>query len=366
MPDTESAIPLLELDRLSLSYFVRAGEMPAVTNVSLKLWPGESLGLVGESGCGKSTIAYAVMNYLGRAGRIVGGRILFEGRDMASLSAEELRRIRGARIAMVYQEPMSALNPSMSIGEQLAEVPIYHAGASMTEARSRARQLLADVNLPDPDRIMAAYPHQLSGGQQQRVVIAMALLANPALLLLDEPTTGLDVTVEAGVVELIASLRQRFGTSLLYISHNLGLIAQVCDRVAVMYSGQIVESGTIEEVFARPRHPYTRGLFGCIPLPTADKTARPLTPIRGQVTLPSERPRGCYFGPRCDSFIAGRCDATSASTTTSAIARSAPSSPARAAAPSRPMRRSASAPVRARPWRSSANPAAASRPLPRC
>jgi peptide/nickel transport system ATP-binding protein len=204
---------------------------------------------------------------------------------------------------------MSALNPSMRIGEQLAEVPIYHAGASRAEANARARQLLADVNLPDPDRIMAAYPHQLSGGQQQRVVIAMALLANPALLLLDEPTTGLDVTVEAGVVELIASLRQRFGTSLLYISHNLGLIAQVCDRVAVMYSGQIVESGTIEEVFAAPKHPYTRGLFGCIPLPTADKTARPLMPIRGQVTLPSERPQGCYFGPRCDSFSTGVCDA---------------------------------------------------------
>ena len=300
--------PLLEIEDLSVSYVTRAGEIPAVADFSLAIHAGESVGLVGESGCGKSTVAMAIMQYLGRNGAIVGGAIRFRGRDLATLSAAELRRLRGSGIAMIYQEPMAALNPSMTVGAQLAEVPIVHEGVGRAEATARATDMLADVRLPDPERVLAAYPHQLSGGQQQRVVIAMALLGKPTLLLLDEPTTALDVTVEAGIVDLIAHISRKFGTAQLYISHNMGLILGTCERVCVMYAGQAVELGAIDTVFRHPIHPYTRGLFGCIPLPSCDKNARPLAPIRGQLPLPRERPPGCSFGPRCDSFRAGVCD----------------------------------------------------------
>ncbi|WP_436640138.1 ABC transporter ATP-binding protein [Microbaculum sp. FT89] len=300
--------PVLECRNLSISYFTRAGEIPAVVDFNLTLMPGEAHGIVGESGCGKSTVALAIMQYLGQNGRIVGGELLFNGRDMRAMSEEELRNLRGSRIAMVYQEPMASLNPAMKIGEQLAEVPIYHDGVSSQVARDRAEEMLANVNVPDPARIMASYPHQVSGGQQQRVVIAMALLSNPELLLLDEPTTALDVTVEAGIVELIKDISAKFGTSMIYISHNLGLILETCDRITVMYSGEAVEVGDIETVFNNMRHPYTRGLFASIPLPGADKNAHPLVAIPGQLPLPHQRPTGCYFGPRCQFFEGGRCD----------------------------------------------------------
>ena len=283
---------VLQIEDLGVSYFVRSGTVPAVPQVSLTIHRGESVGLVGESGCGKTTVAMAVMRYLGRNGRIVRGRVRFEGRDMAALAPAELRRIRGSEIAMVYQEPMSALNPCMPVGFQLMEVPMEHEGASRKEAQARAVEILGDVNMPDPEAVMRRYPHQLSGGQQQRVVIAMAFLSNPSLLVLDEPTTALDVTVEASVVDLIADLRRKYGTSLLYISHNLGLIVKVCDRVCVMYSGEVVEEGTIHEVFAHTRHPYTRGLLECIPDLDADKRSRPLVPIPGQLALPHERAPG--------------------------------------------------------------------------
>ena len=300
--------PVLQMEDVAISYYVRAGEIPAVPSFSLTLQRGESVGLVGESGCGKTTAAMAIMQYLGGNGRITRGRVLFEGRDMAQMSAEELRRIRGSKIAMVYQEPMSALNPSLTIARQLMEVPMTHDGATKEEAFDRSIKILKDVKMPDPESIMARYPHQLSGGQQQRVVIAMAFLSNPSLLLLDEPTTALDVTVEATVVDLIAELREKYDSTLLYISHNLGLIVKVCDRVCVMYSGETVEEGTIDEVFTRTAHPYTYGLFECIPTLDADKFARTLESIPGQVSLPHERPPGCFFGPRCRHFEAGLCD----------------------------------------------------------
>ena len=300
--------PVLECRHLDISYYTRAGEIPAVVDFNLRLMPGEAHGIVGESGCGKSTVALAIMNYMGKNGAIVGGEILFEGRDMRTMNDEELRKLRGSQIAMVYQEPMASLNPAMKIGEQLAEVPIHHDGASTREAMDRAEAMLGNVRLPDPGRIMNSFPHQISGGQQQRVVIAMALLSNPKLLLLDEPTTALDVTVEAGIVDLIKEISAKFGTSMIYISHNLGLIKETCDRITVMYSGEAIEVGDIGDVFDNMRHPYTRGLFSSIPLPGADKNARPLLSIRGQLPLPHERPQGCNFAPRCDFFVAGRCD----------------------------------------------------------
>ncbi len=303
------AAPVLECRDLSISFFTRGGEIPAVVDFNLTLMPGEAHGIVGESGCGKSTVALAIMHYLGSNGAIVGGEILFEGRDMRTMGEEELRALRGAAISMVYQEPMASLNPSMKIGAQLAEVPVHHEGVSEKEGWARGREMLENVRLPDLDRIMNAYPHQISGGQQQRVVIAMALLSNPRLLLLDEPTTALDVTVEAGIVDLIKDISAKYGTSMIYISHNLGLILETCSRLTVMYSGEAVEVGDVKDVFENMRHPYTRGLFASIPLPSADKNERPLVAIPGQLPLPHERPEGCYFGPRCDYFAAAECGA---------------------------------------------------------
>jgi len=300
--------PVLECNNVSISYYTRAGEIPAVVDFNLKVMPGEAVGIVGESGCGKSTVALAIMQYMGKNGAIVGGEIKFMGRDMRTMSEEELRDIRGSRISMVYQEPMASLNPSMLIREQLNEVLIYHEGISDEEASKRSIEMLDAVRLPDAERLMDSFPHQISGGQQQRVVIAMALLSKPQLLLLDEPTTALDVTVEAGVVELIKDISKRFGTSMIYISHNLGLILETCDKIAVMYSGEAVEFGSVNQVFDEMRHPYTRGLFNSIPLPGADRYSRPLVPIRGQLPLPHERPTGCNFGPRCDHFKDGVCN----------------------------------------------------------
>lgn len=301
--------PILEIDKLSISFFTRLREIPAVMDFSVTVQPGEAMGLVGESGCGKSTVALGVMQDLGVNGRVVGGSIKFKGQDLGEMTMDELRDIRGSEIAMIYQEPMASLNPAMKIGKQLMEVPMIHEGVSADVAYERALEVVTDVKLPDPKRMLDSFPHQLSGGQQQRIVIAMALMSKPSLLILDEPTTALDVTVEAAVVELVKDLGKKYGTSMLFISHNLGLVLETCDRICVMYSGEAVERGSIHDVFDEMQHPYTQALFRSIPLPGADKNSSPLVAIPGNFPLPHERPPGCNFGPRCDYFEAGRCDA---------------------------------------------------------
>ncbi|MBX3596812.1 MAG: ABC transporter ATP-binding protein [Rhizobiaceae bacterium] len=305
----KSGRPILEIENLSISFFTKRGEIPAVMDFSCTVMPGEAMGIVGESGCGKSTVSLGIMRDLSNVGKIVGGRIRFDGKDMGEMSDAELRSIRGNKIAMIYQEPMASLNPAMKIGQQLMEVPLIHDKVSREEAYNRALEMVRAVKLPDPERMMRSFPHQLSGGQQQRIVIAMALLSKPALLLLDEPTTALDVTVEAGIVDLVKGLGEKFGTSMIFVSHNLGLILETCDRITVMYSGEAVETGKIKDVFDRMRHPYTQGLFRSIPLPGADKNSRPLISIPGQLPLPHERPKGCNFGPRCHHFVDGLCNA---------------------------------------------------------
>src|SRR5438874_3249423 len=238
------------------------------------------------------------MRYLGRAGRITAGRILFEGRDLVSLDEGALRALRGRRIAMVYQDPMASLNPVMTVGRQLMEVPMIHEGVGAAAAHDRALAMLREVRLADPEAVMDRYPHQLSGGQQQRIVIAMALSAEPALLIMDEPTTGLDVTVEAAVLDLVRDLRRRHDSAILFISHNLGTVVRVCDRVRVMYRGELVEEGSVRQIFTTPRHPYTRGLLDCLPTLGRDKRQAPLIPIAGQIEPVSARAAGSGFSGR--------------------------------------------------------------------
>lgn len=289
--------PVLEVADLRVSF----GGTVAVDGFSCRIMPAETLGLVGESGCGKSSVALGIMRDLGR-GSVLSGSVRFMGRELTTMPERELQRIRGSGIAMIYQEPMSALNPAMRIGAQLAEVPVLHRTADRKAAWAMARQMVVDVGLPDPDRILQAYPHELSGGQQQRIVIAMALMADPALLILDEPTTALDVTVAAGIIDLLRDLGARRGTAMLFISHNLGLVTEVCDRICVMYSGEAVETGPALD---RPRHPYTQALLQAMPVPGPGRPSHRLRAIPGH----PERTGSCNFGPRCDHFIAGLCDA---------------------------------------------------------
>lgn len=303
----ESPELLLEVKDLWLGYRTRKGIVPAVRKVNLALAEDMALGLVGESGCGKSTLAYAVMHYLGHNGMRLRGEVRYRGNDLADLSGQDLRALRGREIAMVYQDPTSCLNPVLTIGEQLMEIPIYHEGLTREEARLRALEALDEVHIPNPASILGRYLHQLSGGQQQRVLIAMALIGKPSLLVMDEPTTGLDVTIEAAILDLVAEIRRKHSMAMLFISHNLGTVLRICDRVGVMYSGELVEEGDIEEVFKNPRHPYTRGLLDCLPTLEADKTSVSLRPIKGQVpAVPRDVP-GCVFAPRCEEAEVGRC-----------------------------------------------------------
>ena len=291
---------LLELRGVSVTFYTPRGSVRAVRDASLKVRRGEVLGLVGESGCGKSTIAFAVMGYLPSTAE-VGGEILFEGENLIGLSDAELRRLRGQRIAMVYQDPGSALNPSMRVGEQVTEVLQAHMGMDRVAAQERTVELFTTVGLPNPNRIRQRYPHALSGGQQQRGVIAMALCCEPDLVLLDEPTTGLDVTTEATILDLIAELKERVNAGFIFVSHNLGVIARVADRVAVMYAGQVIEEAPVRELFNDPSHPYTAGLLSCVPTPAMDEDApRRLRSIPG-VVYPASEPPGasCLFADRC-------------------------------------------------------------------
>jgi len=292
--------PVLKVEGLEVTYSTRQGPVKAVRDVSFEIRPGEALGLVGESGCGKSTLALAVMNYVAKNAAVTGGRILFCGQDVVQKNARELNHIRGNEIAMVYQDPMAALNPSLRIGRQLTEVLEEHKIAKGDKARDECIRMLERVHMPDPPAIMERYCHQLSGGQQQRVLIAMALLTNPALLVMDEPTTGLDVTVEAGILDLMGELKREFAVTILYISHNLGVISRVVDRVAVMYAGELVEQGSVRDIFLDPQHPYTIALLGCIPKISASRQPKTLQPIRGRVPALHETPSGCVFEPRCD------------------------------------------------------------------
>ena len=292
--------PVLSVERLEVSYATRTGPVLAVRDVSIEISPGNVLGLVGESGCGKSTLAFAVLNYMAPNATITAGRILFRGRDILRMSSREVKRLRGNEIAMVYQDPMAALNPSLRIGPQLTEVLVAHTGSSGDAARDACIRMLERVRMPDPPAIMERYPHQLSGGQQQRVLIAMALLTNPALLIMDEPTTGLDVTVEAEILDLIGELKREMDAAILFISHSFGVISRIADRVAVMYAGELVEQAPVRDIFLRPQHPYTVGLLGCVPKISAAWQRGALSPIRGRVPALHETPPGCVFESRCD------------------------------------------------------------------
>src|SRR5664279_770097 len=291
-------MPILDIQKLNVSYVSRRGVARAVRDLSLTIDEGETYGLVGESGCGKSTVALAIMRYLPATAKVEGG-ILFKGQDLMQTAPDELRHLRGNRIAMVYQDPQTALNPVLTIERQLTEAVIAHEQANATEARRRALEMLEHVRMPDPEYILKRYPHQLSGGMQQRVVIAMALLMHPDLVIMDEPTTGLDVTVEAGVLDLLNDLRRDFKMAILYISHNLGVIARICDRVGVMYAGEMVEQSEKADLFTHPHHPYTVGLLRCLPQKGTRYTDTSLYTIPGRVPPLTALPQGCIFASRC-------------------------------------------------------------------
>ncbi|MCA1635636.1 MAG: ABC transporter ATP-binding protein [Acidobacteria bacterium] len=292
---------LLEVKNLQTHFPTRAGLVKAVDGVSFSVGEGELLGLVGESGCGKSITALSVMRLIGAPGRIVGGEVWFGGQNLLKASEARMREIRGDDIAMIFQDPMTSLNPVFKVGEQIAEALRLHRGMSRGQAREAAIAAMQEVSIPDPARRADDYPHQLSGGMRQRVMIAMALACDPKLLIADEPTTALDVTIQAQILELIDELRRTRNLAVLLITHDLGVVAEVADRVAVMYTGRIVEESPVEELFARPKHPYTEGLLRSVPkLTEAEvKKAVRLSTIEGFVPKPTNLPPGCHFAPRC-------------------------------------------------------------------
>jgi oligopeptide/dipeptide ABC transporter ATP-binding protein len=297
---------LLDVRNLETQFQTGGGVVRAVDGVSWDVRPGETVALVGESGCGKSVSALSVMRLVAApAGRIVGGEVWFKGRDLLSLSEEEMRQVRGREIAMVFQEPMTSLNPVLSIGRQLTETMEIHLGMTPAQSRARAAELLVMVGISDPERRLSQYPHQFSGGMRQRMMIAMALACSPPLILADEPTTALDVTIQAQVLELLKDLSGRLGAAMLVITHNLGVVARYAARVNVMYAGKIAERGTAREIYANPRHPYTLGLLRSVPRLDEPRKAK-LVPIPGQPPDLSRLPAGCAFAPRC-AYAIERC-----------------------------------------------------------
>jgi oligopeptide/dipeptide ABC transporter ATP-binding protein len=300
---------LLEVKDLRTHFPTRAGLVRAVDGVSFHLDRGELLGLVGESGCGKSITALSIMRLIAPPGRIVAGEIVFDGRDLLKLSNAAMRDVRGDDIAMIFQDPMTSLNPVFTVGEQIAEALRVHRGLSRKDARKAAIEAMREVSIPDPESRVNDYPHQLSGGMRQRVMIAMALACGPELLIADEPTTALDVTIQAQILDLLNNLRKTHDLAILLITHDLGVVAEVADRVAVMYTGKIVEESSVDDLFARPRHPYTEGLLRSVPklTPEGIVRAKRLQTIEGVVPKPTDLPPGCHFAPRCP-YRMPRCD----------------------------------------------------------
>ena len=291
---------ILDVRNLQTHFFTDEGVVRSVDDVSFRLRKGESMGLVGESGCGKSVTSLSIMRLVAEPpGKTVGGEILFNGRDLLGLSESEMRKIRGNDISMIFQEPMTSLNPVFTVGDQIAEAIQLHQRKSRSEAMRDAVEMLRKVHIPAPEQRVHEYPHQLSGGMRQRVMIAMALSCDPLLLIADEPTTALDVTVQAQILDLLRTMKDQYGLSLLLITHDLGVVAEVADRVAVMYSGKIVEVGTVDQIYSDPRHPYTQGLLRSVPRLDETEHTR-LQTIEGVVPNPFELPPGCAFSARCE------------------------------------------------------------------
>ena len=292
---------VLEVEDLETHFFTRSGTLPAVNGVSFSLGKGETLGLVGESGCGKSVTSLSILRLIAPPGRIEAGEVIFDGIDLLTVPERNMRDLRGERISMIFQQPTSSLNPVYDVGMQLGEVLEIHRAMKRRDARARAEELLAMVGIPDPKRRIDAFPHELSGGMAQRVMIAMALACEPELLIADEPTTALDVTIQAQILDLMRTLQRETNTAMILITHDLGVVAEMCDRVAVMYAGEIVEESSVTNLFEDPKHPYTRGLIGSVPV--LGDVRESLTTIPGSVPNLIDLPAGCRFAPRCTTRV---------------------------------------------------------------
>ncbi|AMO55760.1 peptide ABC transporter ATPase [Endozoicomonas montiporae] len=301
MSEQNKGQPLLSVENLSIVYEVGGEITRAVSHINLTLNRGETLGLIGETGAGKTTTALGVMRLVPNPpGRVAGGKVFYDGCDLLDLPEDRMREIRGNKVSMIFQDPMTSLNPVMTVGDQIAEVVLIHQSVDKPQSINKAKEMLEMVGIPAGR--YSEYPHQFSGGMKQRVVIAIALACNPDLLIADEPTTALDVTIQAQVLDLMKGLKQKYNTAMIMISHDLGVVAQVCDKVAIMYAGEIVESGPIRDVYQNTQHPYTKGLFGSIP--DLNKDVERLVPIKGLMPDPTHLPKGCRFHPRCPEATA--------------------------------------------------------------